>query len=397
MEFKDVCQISSGNSIKSSVKEDRYTGLDDGIPYIATKDISFSGEIDYANGVKIPFKEKANFRIAKSGSTLICAEGGSAGKKVALLNKDVCFVNKLFSLESNNGLNNKWVFYWCNSENFQAQFNSKLRGLIGGVSKGRFNSITIPVPPLTEQKRIVAILDEAFDAIDQAKANIERNIENAEELFQSKLNAVFSERGEGWEERRLGDLSVVKSGGTPRRSEKKYWEGGTIPWYSSGELNNLYTQQPERFITRVGLQKSNAKLFPKGSLLIGMYDTAALKMSILDRDGAFNQAISGVEPKSNLNLQFVMLSINANKRFLLKQRRGVRQKNLNLSKIKAISVPFPKVEIQNEIVGQLFDLKGLTDESKDSYLNKLIYLDDLKKSLLQKAFSGELTAKESVA
>ena len=118
-----------------------------------------------------------------------------------------------------------------------------------------------------------------------------------------------------------------------------FWDNGHIPWYSSGELNNLYTVEPERFITQKGLENSNAKLFPKGSLLIGMYDTAALKMSIIDRDATFNQAIAGVRTTNTLNLQFLLHSINAIKYDLLQQRRGVRQKNLSLGKIKNISIP----------------------------------------------------------
>src|SRR5690242_4056440 len=92
--------------------------------------------------------------------------------------------------------------------------------------------------------------------------------------------------------KKLGDITDVQSGGTPSVSNKAFWNGD-IPWYSSGELNDLYTSSPKRHITAAGLEGSNAKLFPAGSLLIGMYDTAALKMSILDRAGAFNQAIAG--------------------------------------------------------------------------------------------------------
>src|SRR3954462_7371624 len=95
----------------------------------------------------------------------------------------------------------------------------------------------------------------------------------------------------GWQIKKLGDVAEVQSGGTPLVSNKSFWNGD-IPWYSSGELNDLYTSIPERHITAAGLKGSNAKLFPAGSLLIGMYDTAALKMSILDRAGAFNQAIA---------------------------------------------------------------------------------------------------------
>lgn len=134
-------------------------------------------------------------------------------------------------------------------------------------------------------------------------------------------------------EKRLGEMAAVQSGGTPLVSNKSFW-GGDIPWYSSGELNKIYTSDPKKYITNDGLNGSNAKLFPAGSLLIGMYDTAALKMSILDRDGSFNQAISGVKENSNVDPLFLLYSINSRKQLILTQRRGVRQKNLSLSNLR---------------------------------------------------------------
>ena len=159
-------------------------------------------------------------------------------------------------------------------------------------------------------------------------------------------------RPKGWEEKTLGEIAFVKSGGTPSRAKKEYWEGD-IAWYSSGELNDFYTKDPIRHINELAVNNSNAKLFPKGSLLIGMYDTAALKMSIIDREATFNQAIAGVKPNGKIDLTFVLHSINSIKTELLHLRRGVRQKNLNLGIIKKIPIPFPPLYEQKRIVAIL--------------------------------------------
>ena len=156
----------------------------------------------------------------------------------------------------------------------------------------------------------------------------------------------------GWRIVRLGDIAEVQSGGTPRVSENSFWDGD-IPWYSSGELNSLYTTVPERQISAAGLDGSNAKLFPVGALLIGMYDTAALKMAILDRPAAFNQAIAGIKPNEKLNLIFVLHAINSKRDEILGQRRGVRQKNLSLEKIRDIQLTLPPLPEQQRIVGIL--------------------------------------------
>ena len=152
-----------------------------------------------------------------------------------------------------------------------------------------------------------------------------------------------------WRKRKLEEIVEVQSGGTPSKSVPEYWDG-EIAWYSSGELNGPSTLAPLRTITEEGLANSNAKLFPEGSLLIGMYDTAALKMAVLDREAAFNQAIAAAKPNPGVNLFFIMYAVEAAKPELLQQRRGVRQKNLSLLKIKNFELPFPSRSEQDRIV-----------------------------------------------
>ena len=121
-----------------------------------------------------------------------------------------------------------------------------------------------------------------------------------------------------------------------------------------------------------------------------MYDTAALKMSILDRDAAFNQAIAGVMPSDMLSLEYVLFAINAIKPEILSQRRGVRQKNLSLAKIKDITIPLPRRNDQCDVVAKLRAIQRETQRLESIYQQKLDAFDALKKSLLHQAFSGKL-------
>jgi len=250
-----------------------------------------------------------------------------------------------------------------------------------------FREMQISYPSLEEQRRIVALLDEAFAGIATDKANAEKNLRNAGEVFQTARLRIFD--GLKATRLRLGDITEVQSGGTPVVSKRQYW-GGDIPWYSSGELNDLTTSEPERNISTEGLSASNAKLFPCGSLLIGMYDTAALKMSILDREAAFNQAIAGAKPSSELDTTYLLHAISAQREELLGQRRGVRQKNLSLGKIKDILLPLPALADQKQIVADLDALRSEVSHLESLYTSKLAALDELKQSLLQRAFSGAL-------
>ncbi len=256
-----------------------------------------------------------------------------------------------------------------------------------GLNMGIIRRIKIPVPTIAEQRRLVALLDEAFADIAIAKANAEKNLQNARALFVAFLGKLFADLKAN--RRRLGDITEVQSGGTPMVSEKRFWDGG-IPWYASGELNHFTTSEPERTLSEAGIDRSNAKLFPAGSLLIGMYDTAALKMSILDREAAFNQAIAGAKPSGAIDTRFLLHAISAQREKLLGQRRGVRQKNLSLGKIKDIIIPLPSMKVQAEVVAKLNILAEDVSRFESVFRRKYSALDELKQSLLARAFAGEL-------
>ena len=143
----EIAKIYNGNSINAEEKERKYRGVE-GRNYIGTKDIDFDCSVNYNNGVKIPFEEQ-KFKIAPAGSVLVCAEGGSAGKKSAYISEDVCFGNKLFAITNNQNLfEGKYVFYYTRYKQFFDLFKNELSGLIGGVSSKKFGEIPIPLPPL---------------------------------------------------------------------------------------------------------------------------------------------------------------------------------------------------------------------------------------------------------
>ncbi len=335
--------------------------------------------------------EQYSRTLLKGGELLMCLVGQPGQVAIAphnLAGANIARQVGLIRLRSN--FNAEFIKYFLQSPDGQKRLGAQTGGSVQQViNLSDLRTIEIPLPSAAEQQRIVAILDEAFEAIAAARANAEQNRQNARALFESYLQSVFSLRGEGWIDSRLGEIAEVQSGGTPTVSQKDFW-GGDIPWYSSGELNHTFTSVPERHITADGLEHSNAKLFPKGSLLVGMYDTAALKMSILDRDGAFNQAIAGIKPNHRIDVEFILHAINAAKPKLLLERRGVRQKNLSLGKIKDISIPLPTLEIQRSILVRIRKLAYETQRLQYLYQRKIAALDELKQSLLQQAFSGQL-------
>jgi type I restriction enzyme S subunit len=330
-------------------------------------------------------------RLSPKRDDVLLAKNGTTGV-AAIVDRDVSFdiYVSLALLRPLECLVPRFLLHFVNSPIAKAQFNKRLKGIgVPNLHLKEIREVEIKFPKnLEQQKQIVAKLDQAFADIEKAKANAEQNLKNAKELFGSYLSQIFSQCDD-WKITTLGGIAEISSGGTPRKSTKEFWSGD-IAWYSSGELNDLYTQESKEKITKEGLSGSNAKLFPKGSLLIGMYDTAALKMSILDRDGTFNQAVVGVKPNDNINLEFILHSINSIKPELLQQRSGVRQQNLNQAKIKNIPIKLPSIENQNEVVVLLKSISDECDKLSGIYKNKLENLKELKQSILQKAFNGEL-------
>nr|WP_308337117.1 restriction endonuclease subunit S [Prevotella melaninogenica] len=158
--LSNVANIYTGNSISETEKKDKYTNVI-GRYYIGTKDVGFDNNVFYNNGIAIPKKYEQDFRIAPKDSILMCIEGGSAGRKIAMLNQDVCFGNKLCCFASFIEMG-KFIYYYLQSPSFTDMFNQNKAGIIGGVSLAKVKGILIPLPPLKEQFHIINRLDELY-------------------------------------------------------------------------------------------------------------------------------------------------------------------------------------------------------------------------------------------
>lgn len=158
-----IANIYTGNSISENEKRLKFTDVV-GRYYIGTKDVDFNNNVVYDNGVAIPKQYEQDFRIAPNNSILMCIEGGSAGRKIAVLNQDVCFGNKLCCFSPFVAIG-KFMYYYLQSSSFFELFNQNKTGIIGGVSIAKVKEILIPLPPVKEQQRIVAQVEKLFEQL----------------------------------------------------------------------------------------------------------------------------------------------------------------------------------------------------------------------------------------
>lgn len=382
----EVGIVYNGNSINEKVKKDNYTNIEEGYPFIATKDIQVNSVIDYDNGVKIPFNEKHLFKIAPQNTPLICMEGGSAGRKIGYTNKEVCFGNKLLALiPKSKNYNSKYFYYFYFSGSFQKSFNQYLLGIIGGVSIKNFKEIPIPIPPIKEQEEIVERLDKGFELIDSLKGTAKKNLDNAKELFKSVLREELSPK-EGWETKRLGEAGTTLTGQTPPTKDKDNF-GNYIPFvkpadFFNGELNYLNEGLSEK-----GMKFS--RVSKKGSTLMVCIGATIGKTAFTEIDVTSNQQINSIYPSKDFFPKFIYYYL-ISKDFYNQVIENASQATLpiiNKSKWESLTISFPKsIKEQEEIVNRLDRIKGYCEELEGNYKRVLELCEELKQGLLREAF-----------
>lgn len=270
------------------------------------------------------------------------------------------------------------------------------------VGLGYLRNFEIPLPPLPEQQRIVSILDEAFAAIAKAKANAEQNLKNAKELFESYLQGVF-ENG-NWEERVLGDLCLlITKGSSPKWQGIKYIDEPGILFVTSenvGEGKMLLNER--KYVEEKFNLKDKKSILKKGDVLTNIVGASIGRTAIYDIDDIanINQAVCILRcnPKLILN-NYLMILLNSPflKKILHDNEVNTARANLSLGFFNKLSIPCPSIEVQQTIVLQLDALRAETQKLEAVYQKKITDLEELKKSILQKAFAGELKTEKAVA
>lgn len=284
---------------------------------------------------------------------------------------------RTYILTSNSNVRMKYLYYFLDKYIEVLRYQS-IGGVIKYIKLNNLSDAQIPMRSTIEQDKIIRILEKLDNEI------IIRNKQLSElsNLVKSRFNELFGDpvlNEMGWDKHALKEFGIWKSGGTPKRNEKEFFRGN-IPWITSGELEHKYIENSFEKISEKAIECSSAKIIEKGSLLLGMYDTAGLKSSINTRLMSCNQAIAFAKLDDKItNTIYVYYVIQNLRSMLLNQQRGVRQKNFNLSMIKNIFIPLPPLSLQNEFA----DLVAQVDKSQFACQKAIkLWRNSLKSSII---------------
>jgi len=389
-ELGEVTIVGAGNSAPQK-KELFVNGK---FPFIRTSDVgkirkgSINSSVDYLNteGVK-------KLKLFKKGTILFPKSGASTFlNHRVIMDIDGYVSSHLATIKSKEILEDRFVWYYLRLIDAKDLMQDIA---YPSLKLSDIKQIQIPLPPLQEQQHIVAILDKTFEAIEKAKANAEQNLKNSKELFENATQLLFDD--EKWEYKKLGEIASFKNGMNFTKSSKgqsveivgvrnfknKFW----VPFEEldkvvlDGEMNDTYQLKEGDIIT----VRSNGN--PK---LIG-------RTLLADKvNGKVSH--SGFTIRIRLNPNTILpiflcnyLKTNRTRKELVDSGNGVGIKSLNQGSLSSLKVPYPKsIKEQNLIVDQIEKLSIEVNKLDAVYQQKIVDLEELKKSILNKAFKGEL-------
>lgn len=334
-----------------------------------------------------------------NGDIVFARTGATTGKSYLIKNppKSV-FASYLIKVHLNNGdLLPEFLYLYFQTNKYWETINSGISGSAqGGFNATKLSQIQVPLPTITEQKRIVEILDEAFVAIDKAKAHTEKNLQNSRELFDSYLNNVFANPGEDWEEKRfeyLCDLITCGVAATPKYVD----ESIGVPFLSAQNVRDgEVVLDKYRYISNQLHQELTKKNKPsKGDVLYSRVGAKFGEAGVVEHDFEFSVYVSLtlIKPKpEKLNNYYLKYYLNSPliKTLAKKSISSSGVPNLNVKDVRGFSIKFPSISIQKKIVNEIKIVSAETKRLDAVYQQKLANLEELKKSILQKAFDGKL-------
>jgi len=340
----EVCTFTRGVTYSKQDERDK-----PGIGILRANNISIEKSTIDLTDVKFVddcVNPKENQRLMKN-DIFICTASGSAEHigKIAFIETDSEYYAGGFMgiLRCNESIKPYFLYSLINGQQFSKYLLGATEGVnIRNINNGILERFKIPVPPLEVQEEIVSEIKEYQKIIDGARMVVEN--------YRPRIEVDPS-----WPVVKLGEVCETTSGGTPLRSNSKYYENGNVPWLKSGEVAQGYIFFSQEKITDEGLKISSAKLLPIDTVLVAMYGATAGQIGLLKIVASTNQAICGILPNSIFVPEFLYFYLLGRSEELLNMGTGGAQPNISQTIIRDLSVPMPDIEEQKKIV---LEIKG---------------------------------------
>ncbi|MDB4786765.1 restriction endonuclease subunit S [Planctomycetaceae bacterium] len=382
----DLVKVQSGFAFKSK----EYS--DDGHFLIRISNVQ-DGFISLDKPKFVQLDEKTSRFELREGDVLVSLTGniGRAARiehhhLPAALNQRVARL----SVKEKNRISDDYLFWFLSTAEFRDQLSKVGRGVAQqNVSPSAINDAHIYLPPLPEQKRIVAILDEAFGAIAKAKENAQKNLANARELFESYLNRVFTEKGEGWGEKTLGDVCTTTQGVQIQKTKQHLEVGENRRRYLY--ISDFLHDRNLKYVDDIHPKKL---VTPDDLIVVNTGNTAGTIFRGVD--GILSNNLFRVSFDSqNLDSTFLYYFVTSPP-FVDHQKaivRGTANPHMGHQNFKSTPFATPHINVQKQLAFKFEQMQEYADALKSTCNQRITALDELKQSILQKAFTGQLTAK----
>jgi type I restriction enzyme S subunit len=392
----DICHFQNGFAFKSKTFKEfgepvvRITNIQN--DRVESKGFVFVDRNDYS-------QDLSKYEVRK-GDLLIAMSGATTGKIGLYRSEKILLLNQRVGLfKPNQSLDKQYLYYFLSTK-VEESLAISAGAAQPNLSTEQIKAFQIPLPPFPEQQRIVSILDKAFAAIDQAKANAEQNLKNAKELFESYLQGVF-ENGD-WETSTIQEITRVINGYAFKSKDFK-------PTHSvkSIKITNVgvkeFVEETDNYLPEEFGETLNKVQVKDGDIVIALTRTiiaAGLKVAVVPAtyDGALvNQRVAALvanEENVRPSYLYYYLTTKGVADYVLAHVNTLMQPNLSINDLKTLPVPLPSTDEQENIVSQLDSMQSETQKMEAIYQKKIDDLEELKKSILQKAFAGELKVSE---
>lgn len=396
--------------------------LQNGFAYLVTGTDFIGGQVNWESCYYINQERyDEDPYIQLKNEDLLITKDGTIGKLAIVkgLDKPACLNSGIFVVRSLNDDFTTQYLYWVLRSDMFTKFNeyTSYGSTIQHLYQNVFVEFAFSFPTLIEQTTIAVYLDRKTAQIDTLIKHKRRLVQ----LLQEELTALISHtvtKGlnpaakmknsgigwigkvpEGWEVVRLGYIADVSNGSTPDTSRADYWENGSVPWLSSGKVNDYFVERPSKLITEKALCECSVSLYPAGTVILGMIGQGKTRgtSAYLKISACINQNLAGIVPRERLNGRYLHQFLVSSYEWIREYGRGGNQAAINCQLVSDFRIPLPPVEEQTIIAAYLDEKNAQIDQTIARTERQIALLQEYRAALISMAVTGKIDVCEETA